>query len=752
MFGRIAALMLALILITVGCLAEPEPTVLPTPEPASEPTPAPAEEPTQEPTEEPTAEPTGEPTAGPTEGPTEGPMAEPTGEPTGEPTESPTAGPAEEPTAEPTGEPTESPTAGPAEEPTAEPTGEPTESPTEGPTAEPTGEPTGEPSAEPTEGPSEAPTSEPTPAPTPAADAQAWFFDANGMLYHGDLALILPFAQEKTEIYIMAEPDFVMWIMDVDEEILETMAWKFVPDPEKYPDPKRISLHVQLTPPEGMLPPDDIHSYLYVWLEEIPVPTPAPTEAPEQLPTEPPTEQPTEAPTPVPEITPDPNAGGTDFDPNIPGSNIQITVDAADYTAGAWSGTQPAFTLGGVPEEAGNCSYAAIVYDERFVILSGDTYTARDEGTYDIRFAILDGIGDVLSLSDIYSLQLDYTPPAYIMVSMLGDSYTDFTVYTEDALSGITGYSVDGGVTWVAPDVDGGALFSAAEGSVIPAGSIMAKDAAGNTTVYPDDFILPEKISYGGGGGYYGGGGGGGGSNQPEHAPTAQEVELNPYNALTLEIPVEPMTELTVGGMLLPFAVALNEHEGFEPAEDYAPTFTAALAKWTPPVPPEGEETEVSEGSDEEPDTIILTLTPEPAIPGEHSYTFTVNGVVFRMLFNSGIDYVVLVSGDSCAAFPTAGFTAGSEFTRLKTEGVSTKKFDYTIDLLCDNLALRPFGMEIEVAVEQDGESITYMLTDDETQDMYYYDVQIGGVEMMDVPYGEYIPEEPVTEGETANE
>ena len=110
------------------------------------------------------------------------------------------------------------------------------------------------------------------------------------------------------------------------------------------------------------------------------------------------------------------------------------------------------------------------------------------------------------------------------------------------------------------------------------------------------------------------------------------------------------------------------------------------------------------------------------------------------MLLNSGVDYLMFRIGDECVAVKTEGFTAGSEFTRLKAEGVSTKKFDYALTLTADKSGLFPMEMALEVTVEHDGEIITYALTDDETAEMYYCDLQLGGADMLDVAFGAYEP------------
>ena len=135
---------------------------------------------------------------------------------------------------------------------------------------------------------------------------------------------------------------------------------------------------------------------------------------------------------------------------------------------------------------------------------------------------------------------------------------------------------------------------------------------------------------------------------------------------------------------------------------------------------------------------------------GLMTYKFDFNGIAYRMLLNSGVDYLVFRIGDECAALRTEGFTAGSEFTRLKAAGVSTKKFDYTITLTADKAGQFPMEMALSVCVEHEGEVLEYMLTDDQTTDMYYYDVQLGGAEMLDVAFGAYEP--PIEEGEVENE
>lgn len=610
---------------------------------------------------------------------------------------------------------------------TAEPTytAEPTVTAAATPTAEPATTETAAPTSSQMPEVSDVPTAEVTqePAPVPDPASQAWFIGADGQLVCGDLNMILPMAQPQTQIYIMADENVLMWAVDFNQQLVDELELEFLLDADKYDD-RLYELKVQFEPPEGMEQTDTEHEYIYIWVEKKSAATPEPTETA--------TEEPIV---------------------------VEISVEPADYAADKWSCVQPVFTLSGIPEGDVRYTYAAIVYDERFVILSGNTYTARDEGVYDVRFAILDGIGDVVSISEKYPVMLDFTAPAYLTVEMAEDSYTDFSVYTEDALSGVAAYSIDGGETWTAPGEDGVAAFTGESGATIAAGSILAMDGAGNIAEYPEDFTLPEKVSQGG---YYGGGGGGGGSGEGSapHSPTDKEVELSAYNALELEISSEPMNTLVIGDTELELALALVSAEGFVPDAEYQPLFTAELASWSTFDPDaltaDAEDTEeaVDDAAEDDgeagPDTLILTVADKALVESEYSYMFTFNGVVCRTLFNSGIDYLVLRAGEDCVALPTSGFTAGSEYTRLKTEGVSTRKFDYSMLLMGDKLGIRPFEMTMEVSVTLDDGVQVYPLTDDNTQDMYYCDVQVGDISMMDVAFGAYVPEE--AEGETTYE
>ena len=237
------------------------------------------------------------------------------------------------------------------------------------------------------------------------------------------------------------------------------------------------------------------------------------------------------------------------------------------------------------------------------------------------------------------------------------------------------------------------------------------------------------------------------------HAPVGEEVELNPYNALLLEFSEEPMTVLMVDNTELPLELSFIEADDFVPGLEWQPTFTAEMTAWStfdPNAPvAEGEETEeIAEPA--EPDTLILTITDEELMQGLMSYRFDFNGLAYRTLYNSGVDYLVFRIGEECVALKTEGFTGGSEFTRLKAAGVSTKKFDYSMTLTADKTGEFPLEMKLSVSVEHEDETMVYDLTSDETMEMYYYDVQQGGVDMLDVAFGAYVPA--IEEGDMINE
>ena len=114
---------------------------------------------------------------------------------------------------------------------------------------------------------------------------------------------------------------------------------------------------------------------------------------------------------------------------------------------------------------------------------------------------------------------------------------------------------------------------------------------------------------------------------------------------------------------------------------------------------------------------------------GEENSTWRFSGDVYKLLNNSGVDYLVFSTGEYMTALPTAGFTGGTQYGKLKASGVSTRKFEYT---LCQDEALRETTLSVQVGGE------TYLLEEDTAQPMYRYDVLVGTTDLMKNPYESY--------------
>ena len=554
-----------------------------------------------------------------------------------------------------------------------------------------------------------------TPAPIPE-DAEAWMFNPDDptQIIAGKLEDLLKDFDANTEAVVYIRSQELMRVKD--KTLNDVVKTTFLPDETVFEKDKFIVRVSEDDPTQPVLLSEEggeetpvSEVWLYIWVEEkaqTPDPEPEPTEKPGPI-------------------------------------EMDIFVAAENYAPGTWSCQAPQFTLSGIPEDAKGYSYAVIAYDERFIILSGNTYTSRDEGEYTLRFAILDSIGDVCAMSTRYDLKIDLTPPAYLTASIVAEGQPQFILSSEDALSGLDAFSVDGGTTWTPAAEDGTYTHTGKLGEIYAQGMLMARDVAGNIIEYPTDFEIPAPIEYpsfGGGGG--GGGDGGDGETSIDHTGD-EDVDTTPYGELNLVLPEEPMNRLTIGDAPLALTLALDSAEGFEPEGPYEPMFTAELARWTdtglkPWTQDEAEEGEDAAHADlNAPDTLLLTAQIDPEIAGEYAYVWQFNGVVYRLLFNSGIEYVALRVGDHVTAFPTAGFTAGTAFTDLKAAGISTRKFNYTV--LMSGSTLDPLAGEMVMEAIVDEE--VYPLSDDQTQPMYYYDLHYGPTALLDVPFGAWTPE-----------
>lgn len=412
-----------------------------------------------------------------------------------------------------------------------------------------------------------------------------------------------------------------------------------------------------------------------------------------------------------------------------------LVVTATGFEPSGWSKTQPQFTLSGIPEGK-EWSYAAIVYDERFVPFASNVYAPDQEGIFTLRFAMLDELGDIMAASEQYTLQLDWTAPE---VTIEVDEETSYTlnIYATDKASGLDAVSVDKGKTWEPIDEDGYTVTETAE-KTFAAGDIRVRDVAGNVYKSQEEYTVQavegeegeEGEDEGGGGG--GGGGGGSGTPALPHSRGDGEEGAD-YDALTLDLPDAPMDRLTVGGepMELTLKLATAQESG-APVGTNQP-FTGRLCHWK------------DASNNDSPNTLLLEAEIADDLGDAFTYEWHFNGEVYRMLANSGIKYVALKVAGAVAAFPTEGFTGGTRYTELKMQGVSTRKFDYTLTMklnldpshvsaMSESDYLQECDLSIHTAVEE----TNYELSNSPQSMMYFYNVFLGPEDMMDQPFGEY--------------
>ena len=251
-----------------------------------------------------------------------------------------------------------------------------------------------------------------------------------------------------------------------------------------------------------------------------------------------------------------------------------------------------------------------------------------------VRFVILDKMGDVQSLSDQYDTMLDFTPPDGPYLS--GDKKNKKVCYVEayDDLSGLDSISYDGGKTWLScndPETDN-MTFYGEVGEKVDAGWILTRDFAGNISSNDEDFIFGKKKRTGTGSGT------GTGKKPIRHVKETMDYSKANYNALELKFSDEPQTQLVAGETTLNLSLS-------EGAGDAAKPFTAKLAAW-----------QTDEKAQDKPNALVLT-----AQAGEENSTWRFSGDVYKLLNNSGVDYLVFSTGEYMTALPTAGFTGGTQ-------------------------------------------------------------------------------------------
>ena len=208
-----------------------------------------------------------------------------------------------------------------------------------------------------------------------------------------------------------------------------------------------------------------------------------------------------------------------------------------------------------------------------------------------------------------------------------------------------------------------------------------------------------------------GGGGGGfrGGSSGPRIPHSKNKEPIGPdYDLLDLKElekkKDDVMNQLTLGRETL--ALALNRPEDSETGEG----FTVTGMDWQ------------KEEGNEQIDTLILAA----ANPEEGKQNvWSMNGEVLRKMNKSGIDHLVLRSGDQIAVMETEGFLAGWSYDEMRSRGTANRRFEYEIGIGGD----APAVWQVEV------EGKTYELTTDEHAGLFMTGVYSGPAGALDEPY-----------------
>ena len=568
--------------------------------------------------------------------------------------------------------------------------GQTTDAPSPSSGATPTPTPDGD-AGQTTDAPS--PSSGATPTPTPTSgttppaqtgEGPAWYWDGEQKRY-GELEDLLTLTGET--IYIASDELFTL----TGEAALLAQEAEFALDAEVFPEEEEYILYISDVGPNGETQEDTI--YLWVGKEEDAPPTPTPSTEPE--------------PTDPVEI------------------EAELLVVPEMYRAGAWSSTTPSFTLSVVPDTLTGYTFAISVDDGGAQAVESPCVFST-EGQHTLVFYLIDASGAQAARSTTYTVWLDTAAPeAQAQFDMQTGT---LTVTATDAMSGVDAISLDGGETWQAMTAaeDGTFVYSTPLTAQVAAGELMVRDAAGNCWQSAESYGVPGGMGgdFGGMGGFGGGsfgggsfsGGGSSGTTRTVSHSSSSEEEATLYGAVALEVEEGDMFVLTLGGEELPLTLTLDYDAN--DSEDAYSAFTAELAVWN------GEE------GDEDCDTLILTASADAASLYAFRWDFT--GDVYKTLLSSGVQYLVLRVGDRVTALSTAGFTAGTAYNTLKSEGAASSEFAYSLWMGDPDPALE---MEVEARGER------YLLEAGEG-DMYYYDVYTGDMDMLNAAFGAASQEE----------
>ena len=567
--------------------------------------------------------------------------------------------------------------------------GQTTDGPSPSADATPTPTPDGD-AGQTTDAPSGDATSTPTPTsgetpPAQTGEGPAWYRDGE-QKHYGALEELLRLT--KDTIYIASDELFTL----TGEAALLAQEADLTLDADVFPEEENYILYISDVGPNGETQEDTI----YLWAGKEEDAPPEPTASAEPEPTDP------------VEV------------------EAELLVVPEMYRAGAWSATAPSFTLTAVPDTLTSYTFAVSVDDGEAQAVESP-YTFSTEGQHTLLFYLIDASGAQAARSTTYTVWLDTAAPE---AQAQFDLQTGaLTVTATDALSGVDAISLDGGKTWqtMTAAEDGSFAYSAPLTAQVAAGELMVRDAAGNCWQSAESYGAPGGMggdfggmgSMGGGfgGSFSGGSGGSSGTTRTVSHSSGSEEETTAYGAVALEVEDTSMFALALGGETLPLTLTLDYEAGGD--GNTAAAFTAELTVWN------GEE------GDEDCDTLILTA-PDNGAESPYAYRWDFTGDVYKTLFNSGVQYLVLRVGDHVTALSTAGFTAGTAYNALKSEGAASSEFAYS-------LWMGEPDPELEMEVEARG--ARYLLNAGEG-DMYYYDVYTGDMDMLSAAFGATVQEE----------
>ncbi|MDD3213685.1 MAG: hypothetical protein PHY64_08420 [Eubacteriales bacterium] len=442
-----------------------------------------------------------------------------------------------------------------------------------------------------------------------------------------------------------------------------------------------------------------------------------------------------------------------DSEYDAPDSTTEATITNVSVTVG---GQAPAESL--VDDAIWFNAGAAIAYtfddtltDNTYqysVSVDGEAFTAISDGfvignlglttettPYVMIFRVADE-DDSTNYADSIPYYVYYDDEAPVLLCKTGEDNTVY-LYSVDAASGLSttemNVTLDASVPWPIWEYSLSEFgqnvywcsFIYNSAGIIPAGTLGVKDNVGNIAVWGEPITLTDNS---GDGSYDGGSSSGGYSSgsttRTVYYSASTYTTVTPYNGVDLVVETGAMDTLTIGDQAL--GLSLRRARGNTPnTDEEAASFNASFTDWNG----DGAELTDAADGDEAVDTLILTASDadaEQTEDGGYAYSWTFDGSVYKKLAASGIDYLVLSIGEQATALSTAGFTAGIRYNLYRAAGIASKDFVYTI---------RMEGDDLKVQVSVDGE--TYEMTNDETSELYYYDLYNGTMEMLDRPFGQ---------------